>query len=117
MREATGSLTLKAFAISAAIIAACGIGAWKLDALSSGLTDQSASITAEIGAQSCSPTSYEITNKLDGSKTRIYDCNMGVGGGGNKCITRESGLTHDRTDTVRLLFQNVLSGAKPTCAS
>jgi hypothetical protein len=75
--------------------------------------DESASITADIGASSCSSSGYEITSKLNDSKQTIYDCLMPSGN--YKCVTRENNINSDSTAVVRLLFANVLGSAKPTC--
>lgn len=78
-----------------------------------GAKDRSGQIAADIGASSCSQEDFEITNRLDGSKTRIYDCfmpNLNY-----KCVTYENGVENDVTETVKLLWANVLGSAKPIC--
>ncbi len=78
-----------------------------------GSSDRSSAIAAEIGAVSCTATDYQIINRFDNSKTRIYDCFMH---GGEKCVTEANGIASDQTATVKLLFANTLSGGKPACA-
>lgn len=92
-----------ALAFVVAALAGCG-----------GSGDRSAQIASETGASSCEQTSYELINRLDGTKPRIYDC---VIDGAEKCVTEESGLTQDVTVEARLLFKATLSGDAPACAS
>ena len=77
--------------------------------------DHSVAIAAEISANSCEATNFAITNKIDGSKTRIYDCSMSDGT--EKCVTEENGLIQDRTEVAKLLFASTLGTDGPTCAA
>lgn len=95
-----------------------GLAALLLTASSAGCggsssPDRSTAIGVKIGARTCEETSFEITNKLDGSKTRIYDCSMPSGK--EKCVTEEGGVAHDSTEEVKLLFQSTLGEAPPNC--
>lgn len=76
--------------------------------------DRSVQIAQEISAESCTASAFEITSKLDDSKTRIYSCRL-ASTGAMKCVTEENGLAHDQTVIVRLLFADTLSGGKPDC--
>lgn len=90
----------------AAVVAFAGCG---------GPADHSARIADAIAAKSCTATDYEISNKLDGSKERIYDCVQF--GGTRRCVTESGGIVSDATATVRLLFSDTLSGGRPGCAA
>jgi hypothetical protein len=79
-----------------------------------GPADASGDIAYKIGAYSCDQTGYAIINKLDGSRSTIYDC---VVGSKEMCVTEDNGLVSDNTAAARLLFASVLSGGKPTCAA
>lgn len=105
----------RAFLVAAAVvIAAVAVYGWAHHwlRLPSSSADRSADIAADIGADSCSRTSYYIENRLDGSKTTIYEC---VVGGVQKCVTYEGGIARDATDTVRILWADTF-GNKPGCA-
>lgn len=80
-------------------------------------SDHSASastVATTIGASFCDKSSYQVINRLDGSKQRIYDCTMGSG---SRCVTYSNGVATDQTATVRLLFADTLGTSKPTCIS
>jgi hypothetical protein len=74
--------------------------------------DRSAEIAKQIGADSCDQSGYEIRNRLDGSKSVIYDCDVE---GRMKCVTEDGGIPSDSTATVKLLFADALGTAKPYC--
>lgn len=77
--------------------------------------DIAASISAEGGSGvRCVSSGYEITNRLDGSKTTIYSC---TGDDGAKCYTEQNGIIRDETETVRLLFQGTVGTEKPDCVA
>lgn len=74
--------------------------------------DESARVASASGATSCSATFYAVTNRLDGSKARIYDCFVK---GRERCVTYENGIASDSTETVRLVFATTLGSGKPSC--
>lgn len=66
-----------------------------------------------IGAASCFDSSYELTNRLDGSKAELYSCNMQ--NGSYKCVTDENGVARDVTAEAKLVFAGALGTQKPDC--
>ena len=78
-----------------------------------GESDRSSAIASETGASSCTATDYQIINRLDNTKARIYDCFIN---GAEKCVTEENGIANDETATAKILFASSLSGGKPDCA-
>lgn len=78
--------------------------------------DRSSAIASKIGpAATCSATDYEITLRIDNSKERIYSCTNGAGS--TDCYVEDGGLVQKDTETVRLLWTNVVGSAKPDCIS
>lgn len=80
-------------------------------------SDHSASastVSQVIGADYCDKSSFQEINRLDGSKARIYDCQLN---GRQRCVTYVNGIATDQTATVRLLFQSTLGSGKPPCLS
>lgn len=110
--------TWRPILIAAGVLVLIALAALRLDLVQmpGHSPNRSASIATSIGAYSCSRTNYEITNRLDGSKTTVYDCVM-ADGVTEKCVTEENGLVHDQTATVKLLFTNTLGSSRPTCAT
>lgn len=78
-----------------------------------GASDRSSKIASEIGANACTRTPYELKNRLDGSKSTIYDCTLN---GRDMCVTEEGGIPRDSTAIVRVVFQGALGGDRPSCA-
>lgn len=68
-----------------------------------------------VGAVSCSPEHYELVDRLDGSKARLYSCDMGYGR--MICVTYEGGIARNVTAESRLLWADTLGSAKPSCLS
>jgi hypothetical protein len=102
-------MTTRSFAIAAAMVVAvlsgCGSG---------GSSDQSTAIANQIGGgASCYESQYEITNRIDNSKTPIYVCTAAAAK--PICVTYENGIASDVTAEVRLLFANTLGSSKPSC--
>lgn len=90
--------------VTTAALAGCG-----------GASDRSSAIAAEIGGTaSCYGTDYTITNRLDGSKARIYDCQTDKG---EICATESGGLVNDVTAEAKALFATTLGTSAPTCAT
>jgi hypothetical protein len=94
----------------AAVVALLASGCGAIDSLTG---DDSAKIASATGASQCTGTDYDITNRLDSSKARIYDCTID---GVEKCVTYENGIARDETETSKLLFAQNLSGGRPDCA-
>lgn len=92
---------LVAFLVAALLLAGCGGG-----------SDRSDAIAAKIGANGCVQETYEIQNRLDGSKERIYDCDLNAQ---STCVVEEGGIAKDVTAEVRLLFSSSLGGQRPDC--
>jgi hypothetical protein len=91
---------LAALAVLALLAAGCGSG------------DRASKIAQETGASACTRTSVGLKNRLDGTKTPIYDCTID---GASKCVVEEGGIARDVTATVRILFADTLSGTRPAC--
>lgn len=95
--------TAAAVVLVVLVVAGCG-----------GSGDQSNAIAAKIGASTCSAEQFEIQNRLDRSKERIYDCELHAR---SVCVVEESGIARNVTAEVRLLFANALGGQRPGCLS
>lgn len=96
--------------------AALAVVAWLLLTqviFKSGDSDKSAQVRAAAGASTCQRTAYQMINRLDGSKTTIYDCYFP--NGRERCVTMSDGITRDATAEVRLLFEGTLGASKPSC--
>lgn len=70
-------------------------------------------VALQSGADSCTSSGYELTNRLDGSTSTIYDCSFTSG---LKCVTLANGIAHNVTAEVRLVWADTLGSAKPGCA-
>lgn len=79
-----------------------------------GEKDRSSEVAVLAGASSCSATAYMVTNRVDDSKTRIYDCTIS---GRLRCVTYENGIANDSTAVVRVLFASTLGASKPSCVT
>jgi hypothetical protein len=97
---------LPCIAAIALIASACGASA---------TADQSTKVAAAANARSCNDSGYYVQSKLNGDKSVIYNCTML--NDNVRCVTYEGGIASDSTETVKLLWANVLSGAKPDCIS
>jgi hypothetical protein len=94
------------------LIVAGGIGLYLYHHHHGSPVDRSDEIAKQIGADSCDQSGYEIKNRLDGSKSVIYDCDID---GRMKCVTEDGGIPSDSTVAVKLLFADTLGTAKPYC--
>ncbi len=113
----TSGTPAKVIVIVLVLVAIGAILVWKSGFIgSSGPADRSATIESEIGGgATCYATTYEITNRLDGSKARLYDCS-----GTNKgeiCVTETNGIVNDETAAARVLFANTVGSVAPSCAT
>jgi hypothetical protein len=102
-RSSQVRLPLLAAAVIASLIAGCG-----------GSSDRSTEIASATGAASCAATDYELQNRIDRSKARIYNCWIG---GIEKCVTEQNGIDQDVTTEAKLLFSTQLSAGAPDCAT
>lgn len=72
-------------------------------------------LATTIGAAWCQDSGYYLTNRLDGSKAELYDCNMR--NGSYRCVTDQNGLAADVTAEARLVFRSTLGSEKPSCVT
>jgi hypothetical protein len=70
-------------------------------------------VASQIGAGDCTRSDYAIEDRLTGKSSAIYDC--WKSGRGYYCVTLDGGLAHNVTVEARLLFADVLAGARPDC--
>jgi len=91
-------------AATAVAVAGCGGGS---------LADKSSAVGKAVDGQ-CSSTGYYLENRLDNTKTPMYDCWMNSSGK-HKCVTYENDIAQDVTEEARLLWENTLSGDTPSC--
>lgn len=68
-----------------------------------------------INAAWCDDSGYYLTNRLDGTKAELYDCNMR--NGSYKCVTDQNGVADDVTVEAKLSFASALGSEKPTCVT
>jgi len=70
-------------------------------------------LAGKTGAVSCAPEDYQVVNRIDGSKDRLYSCDMGYGR--TVCVTYEGGVARNVTAEARLLWQGTLGADRPAC--
>lgn len=100
---------LKRLLVGIGILAALAL-AWHF--ITRGAKDRSDEIASVIGADFCDQSRYQITNRLDSSRTRIYDC---IRNGHRLCVTYSGGIATNVTVETRLLFAGTLGAEKPGC--
>jgi hypothetical protein len=70
-------------------------------------------VAAAANASSCTSTGFQLINRLDNSKTTIFDCQFDDGS--EKCVTYSHGVASDSTEEVKIVFSTELGGTKPSC--
>lgn len=73
-------------------------------------------LAENIGAESCEQTTFYVESKLNGDKTRIYDCYFREVAR-YRCVTESGNVATDETDTVKALFADTFETDKPRCAT
>jgi hypothetical protein len=74
-------------------------------------------LATTIGAAWCEDSGFYLTNRLDGSKAEVFNCNME--NGSYKCVSEEGGIANDVTAEFKASLATALvrEADKPTCAA
>jgi len=91
--------------LAALALAGCGSGVSRPDP---------SKLAQTIGAASCQDSGYYLENRVDHSKTEVYDC---LRDGFYICVIQENGIAKNVTREARLVWADTLATDEPTCAS